>query len=512
MMRVRLSGRKESMDALRLYTTISKQALDWNLSAGYILLSMNFMGVLVVQTWLWQGALTPDFNSVNKTADIATVRTGPGSYEFGDFMHVPADGGIYVNCTRVTQTNGTFVNCPGRELAGGIVDAISNAGAVDGVPRNHSKPDNSGYTFLGRSHGIAASVGLMSQPQLGSVIGYEYPELGYHVTANCVYNESSNYTLGPAFTQNEGGTPNLFLVNGNRPNDYSEDGIADGNGYVLPALGATPDTIVAVTAGSCCRRRAGEAPFYASVAAGTQYSFLDKVQCEISFTPSNFNVQVSVDNHTISVKPQNGSVVVDPEPRGALREWTLRGLQSLTMVQTTLYMSSPGEAFISTVVNELRNNSFDPRTPLQPAVLGPVSRSVEAALDEILLDLGGFALTQPGGSMRAPATFRVRAVQIGSKGFVIAVLVTNLLAFLVTGGLCIYTGFFADSPAFDFSDMGVMIAGVVTGRDRLGDHIAWSGLKLTGWTGDSRDAVIMRLRMEIDSHLGRDGAPFVKLE
>lgn len=341
MMRVWLSGKQKEMDLLRLYASISRQAIDLNLSWRYLVLSAAFIGVLLIQSWLWQGALTPDLNTVSKTNDISIVRTGAGSFDFGDAMYIPAVGGIYVNCTRVTQTNGTFTNCPGRELAGAVIDAINTAGNVEGAPRNHSKPDNSGYTYIGRSYGVGARVGLMEEPELGNIEGFEYSEVGYRTECTCIYNDSAAWDLESRFTDNDGGTPNLFLINGDRPNDPPGEGGALGNGYVVPSFGMDPDTSVAVTAGSCCGTKVGDPPFYVSLFGGSFYNFLDKVQCEISFTPTKFDIAVSVDNRTISVSPQQpNSTVEDPEPRGALKEWTLRGLQSLTMVQTTLYMST----------------------------------------------------------------------------------------------------------------------------------------------------------------------------
>lgn len=160
----------------------------------------------------------------------------------------------------------------------------------------------------------------------------------------------------------------------------------------------------------------------------------------------------------------------------------------------------------------MNNNTFDPRGGAAPPVLPAIKSSMDAAIDTLLLSLGGFSLTQAGGSAQTPANFHVRAVQIGSKGFIIAVLVTNTLALLVTFVISMWTLFFDDSPAFDFSDMGAMVAGVVLGQEHVGADQALTKGCLAGWTGDSRDGAIQKLRLEIYSKLGTQDAPFVKMK
>lgn len=63
-------------------------------------------------------------------------------------------------------------------------------------------------------------------------------------------------------------------------------------------------------------------------------------------------MNVSVESRTIDVSESTTQKSIDdPEPRGELREWTLKSLQDLSMVQTTLYTSVVGDAFSSNIRN-----------------------------------------------------------------------------------------------------------------------------------------------------------------
>lgn len=67
---------------MRLYAAVSGQTVGWNLTFGFLVLYIVFIGIIMNQTWLWQDALTPEFGLVNRAIAIPVVRTGRGSYEF----------------------------------------------------------------------------------------------------------------------------------------------------------------------------------------------------------------------------------------------------------------------------------------------------------------------------------------------------------------------------------------------------------------------------------------------
>lgn len=88
--------------------------------------------------------------------------------------------------------------------------------------------------------------------------------------------------------------------------------------------------------------------------AGAEYYQVNKVQ---RFTSTSFMDQVLSENCTITVVP-NGAAP-DPEPKGVLRYRVLEGLDTLSRVSTSMFLSLAGEAF---VIN--RNNHQAQRVSL----------------------------------------------------------------------------------------------------------------------------------------------------
>lgn len=165
-----------------------------------------------------------------------------------------------------------------------------------------------------------------------------------------------------------------------------------------------------------------------SIASGSLYAFLNQTQCKLTFTPTRFNLTVSVGNRIISVVPQDDGDAVDVEPRGVLGEWALRHLVSFTEIETKLYVSAMGESFISNAINKLNNSTVKPQKPLDNVVLPAFEHSIEAAMNDILVALDGVALTQPGNHETTTATFHVNVALIGSAKYFYPLLVINTVA------------------------------------------------------------------------------------
>lgn len=122
-------------------------------------------------------------------------------------------------CWQTTQANGTFTSCPGKYQSGALLASASSATTVDGSPRNHSKiSDTTAYQYTGRSYGVGSIVGLsVDVPEISTLYGYNYTELGYLTTVGCAYNNFSLWLLAledcPDLENLPGGTlPCSYLV------------------------------------------------------------------------------------------------------------------------------------------------------------------------------------------------------------------------------------------------------------------------------------------------------------
>jgi len=82
-------------------------------------------------------------------------------------------------------------------MEGQLVSSLSSATPPENGPRLHQKLDNTGFTYVGRSYGVGASVGLLDNAVTTNTLAlfYSYIEDGYEATTACAYNESSGFIL-----------------------------------------------------------------------------------------------------------------------------------------------------------------------------------------------------------------------------------------------------------------------------------------------------------------------------
>lgn len=485
-----------SIDQLRLCSSISARSINTYLPFRLLLIPVLLSGMYLLPAWLWTGAITPQIVTGIDHAFIRTVTVGSNSYPLlGDYDPKAA---ISYNCIQVSKFNSSFSNCPGRRQSGQILQSMGTASTPPGVPRNHSKLDNTGYQYVDRSYGAGASVGLQYPPSVvGTVLSYNFTEVGYLTSAKCIYNSTADFNLSANLTEGIPGIPDWFWQQGRRPNDrWDQDppGAAAHAGF-----GPDPNDIIGWSAGSCCGFTNGTPPFYVSMAAGRDYNFLNTTQCELFFEPAAFTVSVSVANRTIQVTKNETFDAYDPNPAGYLREWTLRALASLALIETTLYVSSIGENFISNAQMRLNQPNFNASIPNNEAALPAIEDSLVAALDDILEALGGYAFTNGTNTQSNLATVEVARVRIGETQFIVALFVINVLALLGICGLAVYTRGYRSTPAFNFTDIGTLAAG-------MGEESS-----LSHWDGNPSHLLLDHLSVEIQSKLGVSEAPSIRL-
>jgi hypothetical protein len=268
----------------------------------------------------------------------------------------------------------------------------------------------------------------------------------------------------------------------------------------MPGWGPAPDTVVAWSVSSCCNTNDGTPPFILSIATRKSYAALDKLQCQIYFQPTLFNVRVSISNRTIHVEPQRNIVVSDPEPRGMLREWTLRDLQSLPEVQSSLYVSTIGEALRANAINYMNITTLDLSGPQHKGIILAIETSLAAVIDDILLSLAGFALTQPGSwDNDSNVKFAISSVRLGSWRYAYPLLAINIIVSIAIVLIATHLRMFAKSSAFDFTDLFAMAAAASNGTDTR--DMATGDASLTQWNGDPTARMLTSTRLHVNQGL-----------
>lgn len=505
-----LVGRSLSLNQLRFVVALSKANLDFTLPFALATSAALFCAFIAVPGWLWTGALTPQVSDVVVEGGVIVPQPGQGTYDF-----LPSQGfWSWENTTEIcwqdVQSNGTFTNCPAIYKSGDLIQPGASASAKNGTERYHSKMDKTMLSYVGRSYGVGASAGLaLIEPEGHKKYpakGYQYREDGYRTTANCIRNETSawgfddgNHVIVPAMW------PSLFTASGLFPNSnwgnpnasYFDGGTVF---FGQSSFGDGPDWIVSL--GSINGWNIDIPDYYLAIAAGSQYSELNKLQCRLFFKPTTFNVDVSQVNNTISVTPKDDAEDIDPS--GKLRANVMLEMTAVSMVETTTYVSALGEAFKGNIAN-VRNQAMAQNMRTSDAdIIKAVEEFVLAMADDILEMLAGAALSRTGQRQLRQATFTIYAVELGAFGFTIAILVLNVVALVILIVVAVKLKAWSRMSLFDITDPGGLSCAAFLGGTEKSQYAVLESFGT--WAGDPRhrvfDAVSIRTQDE-----GQSSAP-----
>ena len=310
--------------------------------------------------------------------------------------------------------------------------------------------------------------------------------------------------------------PDLFIANGFFPNsnwtEVYEDGFAKVSADEMDYSGVNGSDFFAqvgfdiskivTMAGKVGGGNSNEVRYFTAIAAGPGYNLLDKIQCEIFFQPTLFNVNVSSTNGTIEVTPLGEFVDIDPI--GDLRAQVVRDISGPSMISTSLYTSIPGDSLPDNINNyQIRNKADLMVSPSNITILAAVSDSMVAVIDDLLMAYATAALTQPSSTSTTNAVVTRAAVQLGDPAYCIAIVVLNGLGFIFVLAAAIRSQFWKNLPLFDYSDLASMAVASAFGasdeKTASADRI--SGGVLKHWNGDPQDRVLGRVqaRLEVGS-------------
>ena len=274
--------------------------------------------------------------------------------------------------TTIIPNNGSFSFFPAYPVGGLILNTVTDVLAN----QPHAKHDNSRYSYLNRSYGIASSVGLVGEVQtLDHLQTYSFTESGYDAQVSCMTNHSSVWQVIPEEQEHLPGMPDNYVAIGWLPNsaylggnpvfgvaysDLYNDGIVFEwlpEGY--PVLGFQTNTEIVALAGLSNNGRNIIALTTYGQGIGkavveSKYGFLDKVQCEVAFTARQFHVVVDTKQKFITVTKGNSlstdeEVQFDPTTAisgsglGLIVQRAMRQVMTLAMINTSVYTSVLGD-------------------------------------------------------------------------------------------------------------------------------------------------------------------------
>ena len=497
--RLYLRRRVRTLPWLKTVVALSQKRIDWALPTRSMLVTVLFLSLSTVPTALWTGALTAQAATANFTASLAVPLTGDGAYSFRDNPNF--------TCRLYPQANGTFSLCPHQHYLGQLLQSVRSATTFNSTKlRQHPKFDYTKYQYAGRSYGVGSSVGLTDTDWTLArhSQSYTYQEQGFQSKANCIYNTSAVWRITAAVITTESGLPDIFRVSGFYPNS-NWTAIYGANFASANASGADfsnfPDhawyaTIAFETSdkivGLGSHKNAGQS--FVNIVAGASYSALDRIQCELIFTPTTFNVNVSIVDGNITVTPVSGPPPSDPDPQERLRAsfTDAGGVQGLSQIGTSLWTSMVGDSLLANVANaQVRAGLPLNAPPTHATVLAAVADSLEAVLDDLSMALGAASLLFPNNTMITPALVTRAAVRLGSAEYGAALLAVNALALLAVLATAVRTRLWRGLPAFDHADWPSLAAAAARGGARAGAGA------VKGWRGAGSDAVLGTVRAHL---------------
>lgn len=395
---------------------------------------------------------------------------------------------------------GTITSCPVKFQTWNILNSISIASDPN-VPR--PRWDNTGYVYSDRSFGVGSAAGLndtIIHPfnATYSLGYYTFYETGYNTTARCTFNETSDLRLKTIQMQDKDheAMPNLYLSIGALPNanwtyinEHENDDEA-GRAHWAQTSFNTNETIVS-TFQKASIDSENKKKYMFGIVTGTQYEWLDTVQCELFFEPTRFLVNVSVTDSYVEVtKDESGEFVEDIDPTGNLRERAMLSYH-ISLVLLSLYESPLGNAFIQNENLFMRYNGLTEST--DESVLRSMENALQAVMDDTLVALGAASLFSDKGK-EADAMMSVSAVQIGSGRWIWVAFFLNMIGLLgVLIVCCMLWG--AEIPVFDYNDLGCLAVGVSNGSSIRTPEM---GMREKWWDGHPGSDSIAHLSAKLE--------------
>lgn len=416
--RLRIATSKISLELLHFWSILQSQNLDWDLPFHLIVSLLLFLALCLLPPALWAGAITPINFLAAQNGTLSIPSWGNTTLIHQNYMN---RSGLPSRTTK----DGLFAFNVGEAFMGALLSSAASATTANGDVRRHAKQDLAGFTYLGRSYGVGSTVGIsISSSDTTSNLSlesgmqsYSFMEPGYMPALTCAYNATAAYSLSPNPYGNES---MIWIASGLMPNS---NGIEE---YARYASYST-DAVVAVGVASFPSPTSGIRIM--SIAAGKNYAFLNSTQCAIDFQPMMFKVSVDLSDRTITVTPVTSKNVVDIDPSGFLSWLATWQLSLVSQDQGKLYSSALGDAFNSSIGNFIASAAITNSTPLtlSQATLPGLENSFEAMIDDILSLYSSAQVMVANQFIPVTAIVHVKAFQLGEKGYIITVMILNII-------------------------------------------------------------------------------------
>ena len=515
--RLRFLKHPTSLRDLSLWIAISTARVDLNLPRPLLTLNAIFVLATLLPGALWAGALSPLF--VLKTRKLGDVvlpafTNGTESRAIWDSQFRTRFGhqvwNINDNCTVVNDARGLVPSCPVPTLQGPLLLSASSASTLDGEPRKHSKLDNPTWEYIGRSFGAGSSTGHANESLADDkILSYSYTEFGYVTNVSCIQNSTSDFRFRLIESMNHDMTPAEYQYT-HHPElefDHAEPMILArlstylAEGYLPNSIMGAPEYFPVISWRKDYKSLATWAAIVTAgrnmvaVAVGNdRYQELDKIQCEVFFVPTAFNVTMNRSQHSIIVEPQSSITAHDVDPTGHLQANVIHSLNLLSRMTPSLYVSVLGETLSRNVERMQKQQPYRNRSEV---VTSAVAESFTAILDDILVAYGASQIVNAHDATASATHGVVEAAQIGQPLYRNLVLALNTLIAMVVAFEAARTKCWRSLTRLNYLDSKSMIIAASAGGGGIAEVVASRhDAGETGWVADPSDPIARGVRVE----------------
>jgi hypothetical protein len=372
--RLNLEKHSISLDGYAMRSAVSQLVMDWTLSKPFVTLLLFITLLATVPGALWAGALTPVQSQATTAYQILVPAFSNASSHIwnSEFQHQP-NGQIFnlvQNCQLIHDARGFFPTCPVPGLAGQLLLSASTATTNLNETRIHSKLDNPRWSYLGRSYGVGASVGLASLED-ANLMSYEYNETGYIAELDCFRNATSQLKF--ELRADSGASYPVYDLTGAMsimPQNLSDDFPSATWNYDASGLLAW-------------KARAYRGRNMISVASGEHnYTLFHHVECNVFFKSATFNIFANASSSEITITPIGDSE--ESKTSDTLIFNVMQSVNLLSRMSNSNYVSIRGNALQANYDNMVLQTGRD----YEETVISAVADSFAAIIDDIFVAYG----------------------------------------------------------------------------------------------------------------------------
>jgi hypothetical protein len=458
-----------SLDLIKLVNALCGQRLDWSLPWPSRLILLAFFALNLLPAALWAGAITP------VTASQTTTDTIPLPL-YKNVSWLQAASPPVKN-----EAQGIFTFNPGWYIQGLMLNSAASASSRTGGSVTHPKLDNTQYSYINRSYGVGASVGLTDGSLVDRTTAYTYYEHGFESSVSCIYNLSSAFHLYRSFGQPPEWLLQVYEAKGTLPN--TEPG--HGTDYVAATMGGNP-AIVALTTDH------GNGQNYIAITTnGEQYAPLNNTQCEITFTQRNFSVDVDVVNRTISVAALNETTwLPNKTVADMFNQQTVGVLYSISIsLSTALYVNGFGNALMDNIDNVQATQGIN-----NASTLAGIEAVLTSIMDDALVAFASAQMMLLRDTAPVSVVVTSSAYAFGTAPYIYAVVAITFVVTAVYVLEACRTRGWRGLSKFDFMDVkSVIIAASEGGTAIVKEAQALHQSRGTKWYADVHDGLVGRI-------------------